>query len=122
MALCAYIIGMKYLFKHGAMALALGVTLVQPVTAADGGAPADNPALSEGAELLSEGFRLLLKGLANEVEPMAEEWSKGWAELARKFGDMQVYYPPEVLPNGDIIIRRREPLVVEPPVEGETDL
>ncbi|WP_432449284.1 hypothetical protein [Aliiroseovarius marinus] len=113
---------MKQKFKHGAVALACVAAFALPSSAEDTPAADENPELSEGAELLSEGFRLLLEGLANEVEPLAEEWSKGWAELARKFGDMQVYYPPEVLPNGDIIIRRREPLVVEPPADGETDL
>lgn len=82
--------------------------------------PSDNPELSEGVELLNRGFQLLLEGLANEIEPLADEWSEGWADLVEKFDDIQTYYPPEMLPNGDIIIRRRTPL--DSPSSGETDI
>ena len=77
---------------------------------------AGNPDLERGGELLREGFGLLMDGLVTELEPMAE----GWAELVDKLGDLSAYHPPEVLPNGDIIIRRKEPL--EPGDEGEVDL
>ena len=43
-------------------------------------------------------------------------------ELEGKIVDMSLYYLPEVLPNGDIIIRRRVPLVVEPPLADETEI
>jgi hypothetical protein len=32
--------------------------------------------------------------------------------------DLSAYHPPEVLPNGDILIRRRTPLV---PEDGDAD-
>jgi hypothetical protein len=107
---------MKQIATSTALALLLSTA---PAFAQDAAMP-DNPELSEGAELLNRGIQLLLEGLANEIEPMAEEWSEGWADLVEKFGDMQVYHPPEVLPNGDIIIRRRIPLA--PPAPGETDI
>lgn len=110
---------MKQIAKTSVLAAFFAVGLTHSVTAQDA-TPPENPQLSEGAELLNRGFQLLLEGLANEIEPMAEEWSDGWANLVEKFGDMQVYHPPEVLPNGDIIIRRREPL--DPPGPGETDI
>ncbi|WP_371168548.1 hypothetical protein [Aliiroseovarius sp. 2305UL8-7] len=84
--------------------------------------PPNNPELSEGAELLSQGFKLLLEGLANEVEPMADQWAEGWAGLVERFGDLNAYHPPETLPNGDIIIRRRTPLDAAEAPEGETEL
>ncbi|TQV66123.1 AAA+ family ATPase [Aliiroseovarius halocynthiae] len=107
---------MKQLAITSALALLLASTGVQ----AQDNTPSDNPELSEGAELLNRGFQLLLEGLANEIEPLAEEWSDGWADMVEKFGDMQTYHPPEVLPNGDIIIRRRTPL--DPAGPGETDI
>ena len=84
--------------------------------------PAENPELSEGTELLNRGFQLLLEGLAKEVEPMADKWSEGWAQMVERFGEMNAYHPPETLPNGDIIIRRRTPLDPEENPPGETDL
>lgn len=106
--------------KQIATSTALALLLATGPTVAQDETPPDNPELAEGAELLNRGFQLLLEGLANEIEPMAQEWSEGWAELVEKFSDMQVYHPPEVLPNGDIIIRRRIPL--DPPAPGETDI
>ena len=73
--------------------------------------------LREGMDLFSEGTRLLLRGLMGEIEPALRE-------LEGALQDLNAYHPPEVLPNGDIIIRRKEPLPVGPEVgeDGEIDL
>jgi len=73
--------------------------------------------LREGMDLLSEGTRLLLRGLIGEIEPALRE-------LEGALRDMNAYHPPEVLPNGDIIIRRKVPYSVKPdaPEDGEIDL
>ncbi len=76
--------------------------------------------LKEGMDLLSEGTKLLLRGLMGEIEPALRE-------LEGALRDMNAYHPPEVLPNGDIIIRRKTPLQVDPPVDedgedGEVEL
>ncbi len=86
--------------------------LAAPVTAQDG-----DTDLSEGVDLLSEGTRLLLRGLMGEIEPALRE-------LEGALQDMTAYHPPEVLPNGDIIIRRKVPLQVEPEIgdDGEVEL
>lgn len=68
----------------------------------------------EGVDLLSEGTRLLLRGLASDLAPMMQQ-------LRGMVDDVTAYHPPEVLPNGDIIIRRKVPLG-PPPAEGETEL
>ena len=102
------------LMKQIATSTALAVLLATTPVFAQDDTPPDNPELAEGAELLNRGFQLLLEGLANELEPLADEWAEGWADLVERFGDMQVYHPPEVLPNGDIIIRRRIPLWIRP--------
>jgi len=44
-------------------------------------------------------------------------------DLEEKIDDLNAYLPPEVLPNGDIIIRRKVPLLPEHLEEhGETDI
>jgi hypothetical protein len=71
-----------------------------------------NPDLSEGAQLLSDGMKLLLKGLMTEG-------TEGWEKLVDWLDDISLYEPPERLPNGDIVIRRKVPLE---PGEIGTDL
>lgn len=77
---------------------------------------AANPELERGGQLLREGFGLLLEGLTAELAPMAE----GWQKLVEQLGDLTAYHPPEFLPNGDIIIRRKSPL--DPDGDGEVEL
>ena len=71
--------------------------------------------MREGLSLLQEGTRLLLEGLLKELGPAL-------LELQGRIIDLNAYYPPEVLPNGDIIIRRKVPLIPEAPSERETEL
>jgi hypothetical protein len=70
------------------------------------GLPA-NPAraddIDRGATLLDQGAQLLLKGLLDQVTPALKD-------LGRQIGDLSDYYMPEILPNGDILIRRKVPL------------
>lgn len=67
--------------------------------------------LSRGAELMREGMGLILRGLRDELEPMTDDLAQGWAKLIEMLGDFSAYEMPEMLPNGDIIIRRKVPLV-----------
>ena len=69
----------------------------------------------EGMNLLSEGTRLLLEGLMNRMEPALRE-------LQGALQDLDAYHPPEVLPNGDIIIRRKEPSGTLPAPEGDGEI
>ena len=67
---------------------------------------ASQPALAQeeqGRDLMSEALKLFMKGLMQEMDPAIE----GFEGL---LDDLSAYHPPEVLPNGDIIIRRKEPL------------
>ncbi len=68
-----------------------------------------------GRDLMAEALRLFMKGLMTEMEP-AMEGIEGLID------DLNAYHPPEVLPNGDIIIRRRQPLEIDPEDEGEIEL
>ena len=69
----------------------------------------------EGMDLLSEGTRLLLEGLIGQMEPALRE-------LQEALQDLDAYYPPEILPNGDIIIRRKEPMDTMPAPEGDGEI
>ncbi|MCI2400775.1 hypothetical protein [Aliiroseovarius subalbicans] len=77
-----------------------------------------NPSMDKGAELLREGFGLLLEGLTEEMAPLAD----GWQSFVDQLGDMSLYHAPEVLPNGDILIRRKTPLDPEVGEDGEVEL
>ncbi len=88
--------------KHLAAA-AIALTLVQP-------AHAEDHNIREGWDLLGEGSRLLLEGLMDEMRPVFEEHMLPMlVELSDLIDDIQMYEMPEMLENGDIIIRRRPP-------------
>ncbi|MEO0703422.1 MAG: hypothetical protein AAFY80_14895 [Pseudomonadota bacterium] len=71
--------------------------------------------MEEGLGLLGEGMQLLLRGLADELEPALRNFSDQMEGLNR-------YHPPEVLPNGDIIIRRKTPGEMVPPEGDEIEI
>ncbi len=104
---------------------------VSPLSAQE----AEDPSVSEGFNLMEEGAKLLLRGLMAEVEPALDEMGEAMDQLGEEIGpaiaqllaqidDMRNYDAPEVLPNGDIIIRRRsEAPEYEPdPETGAVDL
>ena len=91
-------------------ALALSLVLAGPALAQDSQPAPRNPDLSEGLGLLEQGTRLMLRGLMEELGPALREMEEGLGALQEMLGDMTLYHAPEVLPNGDILIRRRTPL------------
>ncbi len=110
---------MRQLLAACLLALAF---LPGPAVADEAGPPEaeENSELSEGLGLMGEGARLLLRGLMAEMEPALSEMGQALAEmqpvltdLARMIGDIRNYHAPEMLPNGDIIMRRKVPLVPE---------
>ncbi len=78
---------------------------------------AEDSDFEEGFGLLEKGAALMLQGLLAEIEPRL-------SELEKTLNEFNAYHPPEVLPNGDILIRRRTPLSEpeKPPEDGEIDL
>ena len=75
------------------------------------------PALAEedrGRDLMAEALRLFMQGFMAEMEPALEDL-QGFVD------NLNAYHPPEILPNGDIIIRRKTPAELGEP-EGETEL
>ncbi|NNK15978.1 MAG: hypothetical protein HKP51_03630 [Sulfitobacter sp.] len=89
----------------------------------------DEPGLSlmeRGAQLFMEGILKEMEpaieefqGLADEMGPalrqFANEMGPKLSELLEEIEDWSVYQPPEVLPNGDIIIRRKPDHPLTPP-------
>lgn len=81
--------------------------------------------VDEGLSLLDQGARLLFRGLLSEMEPaldemrglaeqmgpqmeaFARQMGPAMAELLRQIDDLTNYDAPVMLPNGDIIIRRK---------------
>lgn len=96
---------------------------------------------SEGRSMMEEGLMLFLEGLQKQMEPTIDElgaladelgpalrsfsaeMGPALRELLEQVEDWSAYHPPEVLPNGDIIIRRKQDDEMLPkPEEGETDI
>jgi hypothetical protein len=98
---------------------------------------------SDGRSLMERGAELFLEGLQREMAPTLQDLSEFadllgpslrsfWvqmgpaiSELADKVEDWSAYHPPEILPNGDIIIRRKQPEPEQPETEpepGQTDI
>ena len=67
-----------------------------------------------GSSLMEEGAQQFLEGLLKELQPAWEEMQAfmdemgpAMMQLMEEVRDWSVYEPPEVLENGDIIIRRK---------------
>jgi hypothetical protein len=81
----------------------------------------------EGLSLMEEGAKLFFRGIMQEMEPamddlkafadtmepamrqFLQEMGPALAEVLGKVDDLTLYHPPEMLPNGDIIMRRKQP-------------
>lgn len=78
----------------------------------------------DGAIMMERGAREFLEGLMREMEPawremqeFLEEMGPAFVELMDDVSDWSVYEAPEILENGDIIIRRK----LEEPDEPEPE-
>ncbi|MFD1193271.1 hypothetical protein ACFQ3C_01135 [Seohaeicola saemankumensis] len=134
---------MRHDFALAAL-LAIGLTLA-PAQAQDSDAPAppetgDQPG-DEGLSLMERGARMFLEGMRREMEPALEDlrdlmvdmgpamqqfmrdMGPAMADLLRRIDDLSAYEAPELLPNGDIIIRRKpDSGPLPPPEDGEIDI
>lgn len=126
MGVTAYIRGMKQIL--------LPMTLVAALTAAPLAAQDEDG----GPSLMEQGMKLFFKGLMTEMEPaleelegLAQEMEPALRDFALNMGpalrglmdevdDWSNYHLPEVLPNGDIIIRRK--VADEPREDCEIEL
>ena len=119
--------------KRFVLVLAVAGATALPLTAQEAGE-------DDGMSLMEEGARLFLRGIMEEMEPaldnlqdltdemqpalrsFVDEMGPALAEILGKVGDLNAYHLPEVLPNGDIIIRRKTPLEQEEDPQGEIEL
>jgi hypothetical protein len=94
----------------------------------------------DGFSLMEEGAKLFLRGMMEEAEPaldelrrfaeemqpamrqFVEEMGPALNELMGKIDDLSNYEPPEMLPNGDIILRRKVPMPPADQGSGEIEL
>ncbi|MBL4768827.1 MAG: hypothetical protein JKY94_14145 [Rhodobacteraceae bacterium] len=116
--------------KHTAF-LALAFALLgAPATAQDN----DTPSLMQrGAEMFFEGLRLEMAPALDDLQDLAEqagpsllnfmtEMGPAFTDLLDQVEDWSRYSAPEILPNGDIIIRRKLGTAPEESTEGEIDI
>ncbi len=75
--------------------------------------PKDWEELRKSLEELSEGTQQFFESWVDELGPLLNS-------LRDKIDDLSEYEPPEVLPNGDIIIRRKPK--PNPPVEQKAPI
>jgi len=113
---------------------AFAAGLAAPVMAQESGEDEDGLSLMErGAQLFFEGIMREmepamkdLQDLAEDMQPalrnFVQEMGPAFAELLGQIDDLNAYHPPEMLPNGDIIMRRKTPAEMEPPPEGEIEI
>lgn len=84
----------------------------------------DDSDVEQGFSLMEEGAKLLFRGIITELEPaiddfaglagelepalemLATEMGPALMELMQSLDSVRYYERPEILPNGDIIIRR----------------
>ena len=119
--------------KRLTLTLAAGVLATLPLYAQETESEDGFSLMEEGAKLFFRGIMEEmepamddLRGLADEMQPalrdFVEEMGPALAELLGKIDDLSVYHPPEMQPNGDIILRRKTPIEQEEEPQGEVEL
>ncbi|PJE29091.1 hypothetical protein SAMN06297129_1034 [Pseudooceanicola antarcticus] len=121
------------------LAIPLCALLLSPLPALAQDDPAPEPESgSENSQLMREGLRLLFEGLSGGLDETLEDMGEAASEAAPKLrdfvarmgpaliealgkvGDLANYEAPVVLPNGDILIKRKDEAPdYLPPVPGE---
>jgi hypothetical protein len=89
------------------------LALIATLSATPALAQQTDQSFEEGFSLLGEGMALIMRALESEMAPMLEA-------LGGMIEDANAYELPEVQDNGDIIIRRKVPLVPKDSVDPET--
>lgn len=91
----------------------------------------EGDSLGESFDLFERGAELFFRGLIDEIgpelqqiQPRMRDFADGLgpmiAGLADLIDEIDAYHPPEMLPNGDIILRRKDPIEeAAPPAEGD---
>ncbi len=88
------------------------------LAAALAAAPAQAQSEGEAEKPLSERLEEAIRGLVESVEPALEQLRDTFAVFER-VDSLEHYEKPEILPNGDIIIRRKEDAPAYEPAQPE---
>lgn len=105
--------------------------LSAPVLAETPAPPASADELDQGLSLMEQGAQMLLEHLMGKVEPSLNDMTDALKEVQPKLmelmammDDIKNFHAPELMPNGDIIIRRKTPaeLKLQELQGGETEL
>lgn len=130
---------MSYIFdmKPFIPICALTIFMALPASAED---DQSKSLMEQGAELFFEGLRQEMEPALDELLGLAEQFGPAMqsfitemgpalAELADEIEDWSAYEAPEILPNGDILIRKKppqdpdvQPELPEGAPEGETEI
>ena len=97
--------------KYALIAFAMMLTPLRAETPPQ--VPSD---VDEGVGLMQQGAEILLRGLMANMEPALKDMGKAVAEMEPKLRELMAlvdditnFHAPEMLENGDIIIRRKTP-------------
>lgn len=123
--------------KHMPLILLLAFAAPLPIAAIAQATTEEEGATEDGPTLMERGARLFMRGLMSEMEPalrdlqenfeevepairsFVQEMGPAVVELLETVQDFRGYHPPEILPNGDIIMRKKLPGEMETPDETE---
>ncbi|MFM2355746.1 MAG: hypothetical protein RLZZ528_1482 [Pseudomonadota bacterium] len=121
----------------GGMTRTPALALILALAALPLHAQTEGQAADDGFSLIEEGAKIILRSMIDEMKPALDEaqegmgkaleaWEPAIRDLMARIEDITAYEPPIVLPNGDILIRRkRDPF--GPPMpnfgpDGEVEL
>lgn len=94
----------------------------------------------DGTSLMERGAQMFLEGIMREMEPalddlkglgeemgpalrqFVDQMGPAFAELLGQIEDLSAYHPPEILPNGDIILRRKTPDELNQEQDGDIEI
>lgn len=102
------------------------ILAASPLAAQEDAAPS---LMERGAKLFFEGLMQEMEPALGDIENMAQDFApmlrelsgemgQAFAQLLDKVDDWSSYHPPEILPNGDIIMRKKTP---QERIDGDQD-
>ena len=124
--------------RHLIAICALAALTALPAGAED--APTDGAGSDDAPSLMERGAEMLLEGLLQEMEPalddlqglmddlqpqfrnFVDQMGPALTDLLAQVEDFTAYHPPELLPNGDIILPRKTPEEMEDVPEDGDDI
>ncbi len=116
------------------LTLVVALAIVPPAATAEEEGDEGLSLMERGAQMFMEGIRREmepalddLQGFARELQPalrsFLQEMGPAFAEILGEIKDLSAYHPPEILPNGDIILRKKQPdEIADETPDGEIEI